>query len=120
MAQSRGLRLELRLAPGPVVFADPESLGRAVDNLLSNATRLAPAGSELTVAVGIRRGWAWVAVRDEGPGFSASDLERIFDRFVRGVAARAATASRAVMTLSNPIAPRATKPRRPFATWAPV
>ena len=66
----------------------------------------APAGSELTVAVGSRRGWAWVAVRDEGPTVSASDQERIFDRFVLGSPPRAATASRAVMTPSNLIAPR--------------
>ncbi|PRY54108.1 signal transduction histidine kinase [Knoellia remsis] len=83
LASSRGVSLVLRLAPGPRVIADPESLTRALDNLLSNAVRLAPGGSEVTVASGSRAGWAWVAVRDEGPGIAAEDRERVFDRFRR-------------------------------------
>ena len=44
LAAERPLRLDLRLAPGPVVYADPALLDRALSNLLSNAVRLAPAG----------------------------------------------------------------------------
>lgn len=84
LAAERNLRLDLRLAPGPVVYADPASLDRALSNLLSNAVRLAPAGSTITVAAGSRQGWAWVAVRDEGPGIPDEDRGRIFERFHRG------------------------------------
>ena len=35
------------------------------------------------LAVGSRGGWAWVAVRDSGPGIAAADTERVFDRFFR-------------------------------------
>ncbi|SFD69596.1 sensor histidine kinase [Streptomyces aidingensis] len=83
-AKDRGLRLERRLAPGPVVAGDPRALARAVDNLLSNAVRLAPAGSAVTVACGTRRGWCWAAVRDQGPGIAREDHERIFTRFFSG------------------------------------
>jgi signal transduction histidine kinase len=83
LAGERPLRITTRLSPGPVVYADPESLGRAVANLLSNAIRLAPSGSELTVASGSVAGWAWIAVRDEGPGIAADDQQRVFDRFRR-------------------------------------
>ncbi|HJY44534.1 MAG TPA: hypothetical protein VJ301_07915 [Propionibacteriaceae bacterium] len=41
LAAERSLQLDLRLARGPVVYADPASLDRAVSNLLSNAVRLA-------------------------------------------------------------------------------
>ncbi|CAM4014704.1 cell wall metabolism sensor histidine kinase WalK [Kibdelosporangium persicum] len=81
LAAERDLGLDRRLSPGPVVAGDPHALRRAVDNLLSNAVRLAPRGSEITVAVGSRDGWAWIAVRDQGPGIPAGDLEQIFDRF---------------------------------------
>jgi signal transduction histidine kinase len=54
---------------------------RAVRNLMSNAVRHSPAGGELTVAVGSRTGWAWLAVRDDGPGIANDDQERVFDRF---------------------------------------
>lgn len=83
LAEERPLRVTTRLSPGPVVYADPESLARAVANLLSNAIRLAPGGSELTVGSGSVGGWAWIAVRDEGPGIADDDQQRVFDRFRR-------------------------------------
>jgi signal transduction histidine kinase len=41
-------------------------------------------GSAITVGVGSRQGWAWIAVADEGPGVPADARDRIFDRFYRG------------------------------------
>ena len=84
LAGERGIRLDLRLPSGPVVYADTESLDRALSNLLSNAVRLAPVGSVLTVGVGSRGGWAWAAVTDQGPGVADADQDRVFDRFHRG------------------------------------
>jgi signal transduction histidine kinase len=83
LADERGLRLRERVARGPTAYAEAETLGRAVGNLLSNAIRLAPAGSEVTTAVGSRDGWAWIAVRDAGPGIPDAEQQRVFDRFVR-------------------------------------
>jgi signal transduction histidine kinase len=84
LATRRSLRFDLRLASGPVVYADPALLNRAISNLLSNAVRLAPATSTVTVAVGSRQSWTWLAVRDEGPGIADDDRIRVFDRFSRG------------------------------------
>jgi signal transduction histidine kinase len=83
LAADRELRLVRRLAPGPQTTGDASALRRAVDNLLSNAVRLAPGRSELVLAVGSRGGWAWIAVRDSGPGIAADDTDRVFDRFFR-------------------------------------
>ena len=82
-AEDRPLQVITRLSPGPVVYADPESLARALANLLSNAIRLAPTESELTIASGSTGGWAWIAVRDQGPGIAEDDQQRVFDRFRR-------------------------------------
>ncbi len=84
LAAERNLQLDLRLEEGPVVFADPASLSRAISNLIGNAVQLAPPGSTVTVAAGSRQGWAWIAVRDQGPGIPDPDRERIFERFQRG------------------------------------
>lgn len=84
LAADRELRVVRRLSPGPIAAGDASALRRAVDNLLSNAVRLARGGSELVVAVGSRNGWAWIAVRDEGPGIAEADADRVFDRFFRG------------------------------------
>ncbi len=81
LASNKNVSLSLRLPDGPTVYADEAALVRAVRNLLSNAVRHSPAGGELTVAVGSREGWAWLAVRDDGPGIPPEDQERVFDRF---------------------------------------
>jgi signal transduction histidine kinase len=86
VAEQRDLRLVLHAAGGPTVYADPVALARAVGNLLSNAVRLAPAGTAVVVGVGSRAGWAWLAVRDEGPGIPLEEQERVFERFRRGSA----------------------------------
>ncbi|MGW1340078.1 sensor histidine kinase [Kribbella sp. NPDC002412] len=83
LAADRELHVVRRLSPGPIAAGDASALRRAVDNLLSNAVRLARGGSELVLAVGSRSGWAWIAVRDEGPGIAAEDADRVFDRFFR-------------------------------------
>jgi signal transduction histidine kinase len=83
LAADRELQVVRRLAPGPTAAGDASALRRAGDNLLSNAVRLARGGSELVLAVGSRNGWAWIAVRDDGPGIAADDADRVFDRFFR-------------------------------------
>lgn len=87
LAAERPLQITTRLSPGPVVYADPESLARALANLLSNAIRLAPGNSELIIGTGSTAGWAWIAVRDEGPGIAEDDQQRVFDRFRQGATA---------------------------------
>src|SRR5262249_54575535 len=60
------------------------TIERAVGNLLDNAAKWSPAGSEVEVAV---RGGQLV-VRDHGPGIPDEDLPYVFDRFYRARAAR--------------------------------
>jgi signal transduction histidine kinase len=69
---------------GLTVLGDPDALRRAVGNLLSNAVRLTPQDSTITVAVGRAGSWLWLAVADEGPGVAPDDLPKVFDRFWRG------------------------------------
>jgi signal transduction histidine kinase len=89
LAAVRQLTIDYRLAEGLEVIGDPDALRRAVGNLLSNAVRLAPRQTRITVAAGHLRGWHWIAVRDQGPGIRAEDHARVFDRFWRGQAAAA-------------------------------
>lgn len=63
----------------------PESLERAVLNLIDNAIKWAPDRSEIDVCV---TGDGTVTVRDHGPGVATADAERIFDRFYRSPEAR--------------------------------
>jgi signal transduction histidine kinase len=84
LLDSDGHRLVRRFEAGLDLIGDAGSLRRAVDNLLSNALRVSPPGAEITIATGRRHGWAWLAVRDHGPGIATEHQERVFDRFWRG------------------------------------
>lgn len=74
--------------PGPgqavVVHGDGAALRRAVTNLVTNAVRLAPAGSTVTVATGRRGDRATIAVVDQGPGIAPDHQQAVFERFWRG------------------------------------
>jgi two-component system, OmpR family, sensor histidine kinase MprB len=67
-----------------VVQAVPERVGRAVNNLLDNAAKYGPPGSEVDVRVA----GGVVSVRDHGPGIDEADLPHVFERFYRGASAR--------------------------------
>ena len=73
---------------GCEVVGDAERLRQALDNLIGNAIGHSPAGVVVTVMT--RRAGASVvlAVRDEGEGIAADDLERIFEPGERATAAR--------------------------------
>jgi two-component system sensor histidine kinase MprB len=62
----------------------PNTIARAVSNLLDNAAKWSPPGGKVEVSV--RDGQ--VIVRDQGPGIEDDDLPYIFDRFYRAPAAR--------------------------------
>jgi signal transduction histidine kinase len=80
------------LTEGAHLIGDHDALRRAAGNLLSNAVRLAPGASTVTIATGQMDSWLWLAVADQGPGIAPEDLPRVFDRFWRGAAAPPAPA----------------------------
>ena len=75
-------------APGPVA-GRPRMLERAVSNLVDNAVKYSPADGPIEVVVGPRS----VEVFDRGPGFDATDLPHVFERFYRATTARTAAGS---------------------------
>ncbi|MEO6988408.1 MAG: HAMP domain-containing sensor histidine kinase [Aquihabitans sp.] len=88
-AQVRNLTVEHRADSDLVVVGDRVALRRAVANLLTNAVRLAPAGSMVRVEAGRSDGQAWLSVADAGPGIAEEDQAHVFERFWRGDGASA-------------------------------
>jgi signal transduction histidine kinase len=79
-----GHRLGLSAA-GPVpVLGNPDELHRLTLNLLENALRHTPSGTEIGLAISRRDGNAVLEVTDDGPGVPPGMEEQIFGRFVRG------------------------------------
>lgn len=72
------------------VMGRPESLRRAVRNLLENSLKFdtSNASIEVSVVTEADRGVV-VSVADRGPGFEAADIPHVFDRFFRSETARA-------------------------------
>lgn len=84
-ARKRNLEIGVETEP-TMVIGDRLALRRAANNLLSNAVRMAPDGSEITVTVNRHDGHATFSVTDQGPGLSADDRSHVFERFWQGSA----------------------------------
>ena len=83
LAEERGVRLVADVAGAPTASASAERLRQAVDNLISNALEVSPRDGAVTLSVRETPPWLEVRVRDEGPGMSAEERSRAFDRFWR-------------------------------------
>lgn len=75
------------------VFANADQLHQVVVNLLSNARNHTPEGTTVTTTVAMRQGRACIVVCDNGPGIPEDVVPRVFERFTRGDAARAHSAT---------------------------
>jgi two-component system sensor histidine kinase KdpD len=67
----------------PRVDADPDALERVLTNLISNAIKYSPAGSEVRVAARALAGAVAIDVADSGRGIPADALGRIFEPYYR-------------------------------------
>ena len=75
----------LHLTPDPdlpTCATDASRVEQILINLLGNAIKYAPEGSEVRIGVTARGRCVVFQVDDEGPGVAESDVERIFDIYV--------------------------------------
>ncbi|HLG74550.1 MAG TPA: PAS domain-containing sensor histidine kinase [Chloroflexota bacterium] len=66
-----------------IVMADRPHSTRAIVNLLSNASKYSPPGSEIVLAAEPEEEHLKVCVIDKGPGIPADKQKRLFERFYR-------------------------------------
>ena len=65
------------------VNIDAHRIEQALANLLSNAAKFAPKGSDVVLSIAREGGRVRVSVRDSGPGIPADMQQKIFDKFVQ-------------------------------------
>jgi len=86
---ARQLQLDLELPREPVeLLADASRLQQLFSNLLENALRYTDVNGRLRLSVGVDRDTVRIDFLDSGPGVSASQLPRLFERFYRGESSR--------------------------------
>ncbi len=80
-----GRRVTTTIPPDvPLVSLDPVLVQQLFVNLLENAAKYTPEGSDLEIRAAREGGTLVVDVADHGPGIPPGDEERVFERFHRG------------------------------------
>jgi signal transduction histidine kinase len=88
-AEDAGVSLRADVPAELSVPADRDRLRQALANLVDNAVKYTPRGGRVDLAASSEPGAVVIRVSDTGPGISAQDLPRIFDRLYRGDQSRA-------------------------------
>ena len=84
LADGRGMTVRVQVADARAhVAADPRRLNQVLVNLVSNALKYGPEGSEVVVAAAPRDDAVEFTVRDMGPGIPPDRAARIFEPFER-------------------------------------
>jgi signal transduction histidine kinase len=86
--EAAGQTLSVEIAPEVervTVNIDEGRMRHVFMNLLTNASKYSPGGSQIRLSArpADERGFVRFAVHDRGPGISADDIGRVFDRFFR-------------------------------------
>jgi two-component system OmpR family sensor kinase len=101
IAPRRAITMEVFDGPGtPEVLGDEPRLRQVFGNLMANALQHTPDTAGITVRVGTDDDNAVLEVCDEGPGMSADDAHRVFERFYRADTSRARTSGGTGLGLS--------------------
>jgi two-component system, OmpR family, sensor histidine kinase QseC len=81
LAELREVYVDIRCPPGiPALQADRGALFMLLKNIVENAIQHSPIGGIVAVTIDTDN----LCIRDEGPGFVAGELPKLFTRFWRG------------------------------------
>ncbi|HSP35528.1 MAG TPA: ATP-binding protein, partial [Thermoanaerobaculia bacterium] len=69
--------------PEVIVHADPDRMRQVMDNMLSNAIKYSPEGTEIEIRVALSDSYVRTAVSDRGIGIPTDEIPRLFERFHR-------------------------------------
>lgn len=81
-AEQKNIHLRQQLPEVPTtVRTDREYLGRILDNLLSNALKFSPSGTEVALVLEADPQSLRLRITDQGPGISPEDQTKLFTKF---------------------------------------
>jgi PAS domain S-box-containing protein len=80
-AHTRDIELVLPSAEVVPVIADADRIGQVLTNYLTNAFKFAPTDQVIAVQLEVEAGSVRVAVRDQGPGLTLEQQQRVWEQF---------------------------------------
>lgn len=109
-AEAAGLKLHTDISSLPPMTGDRHMLQQALANLLDNAIKFSPSGSQITLSahtitntnttpIGLE-----IIIKDQGAGMSDKDMHRAHERFFRAETARSTPGSGLGLSLVQAIA----------------
>jgi two-component system, OmpR family, sensor histidine kinase KdpD len=80
---SRQMRVDLPVEL-PMLFVEGGLIVQMLSNLVENCTKYTPPETQIVIAARVAGSHMTISVEDNGPGFTAEDPERLFEKFERG------------------------------------
>ena len=82
-AERKGITLDFHPLRPAQCRGDIAQVGQILDNFLSNAIKFSPAGTQITLSLeDLDTHWR-ASVKDQGPGLTTTDLNRVFGEYAR-------------------------------------
>jgi signal transduction histidine kinase len=104
LAEESGIRLVLKIMPVPLLTGDSDLLLEAMGNLLDNAIKYGPSGTDVTMALESHDRMIVVRVTDCGAGIPLAERGRVLQRFYRSERSRTVQGSGLGLSLVEAIA----------------
>ncbi|HEY8936484.1 MAG TPA: HAMP domain-containing sensor histidine kinase [Cyclobacteriaceae bacterium] len=82
-AQIKNISIHTAIEDDLAITTDPVSLGRIIDNLISNALKFSENATEIFIKVLSVEETVYISVQDQGPGISEEDRKKLFKKFGR-------------------------------------
>ena len=80
--EQRGQSIEL-LGEATEIKGNPFAISTLIQNLLSNASKYSPEGSDIRMTVGEEDQRPFLRIEDSGPGIAEAERVRVYERFYR-------------------------------------
>jgi len=81
MAERKNIATHLDIEEIANFSFDANRISQVIDNLLSNAIKFSPPGKEIYIQLRQKNGRVKFSVRDQGPGISLEDQDKLFKHF---------------------------------------
>jgi K+-sensing histidine kinase KdpD len=84
IARAKSISLKAQLEPLFLLEADPTLMTEVILNLIDNAIKYSPNGTEVVIRSYERDDKVWVEVEDQGAGIPEDEMSKVFQKFTRG------------------------------------